>query len=97
MPRKEPKDKRPIKTLEFKLYPNQSQANTLIDWMDKGRKIWNAGLATLEELQQQKFRKKAGFDPLDGNELWEWRGNDIDGKKVYGACCSLFTYSKNIS
>lgn len=94
MPRKEPKDKRPIKTLEFKLYPNQSQANTLIDWMDKGRKIWNAGLATLEELQQQKFRKKAGFDPLDGNELWEWRGNDIDGKKVYGACCSLFTYSK---
>ena len=93
MPRKKkPKDTRPVKTLEFKLYPNQSQANTLIDWMDKGRKIWNAGLATLEELQQQKFRKKADFDPLDGNELWEWRGNDIDGKKVFGLCCSISTF-----
>lgn len=94
MPRKEPKDTRPIKTLEFKLYPNQSQAATLIDWMDKGRKIWNAGLATLEELQQQKFRKKADFDPLDGHELWEWRGNDIDGKKTFGLCCSISTYDR---
>lgn len=97
MPRKEPKDTRPIKTLEFKLYPNQSQANTLIDWMDKGRKIWNAGLATLEELQQQKFRKKADFDPLDGHELWEWRCNDNapgdrDGK--FGLCCSISTYDR---
>lgn len=88
------KDTRPVKTLEFKLYPNQSQANTLISWMDKGRKIWNAGLATLEELQQQKFRKKAGFDPLDGNELWEWRGNDVDGKKVFGLCSSIVSYDR---
>lgn len=86
---KTPKDTRPVKTLEFKLYPTKAQATTLLDWMDKGRKIWNGGLATLEELQQQKFRKKSEVDPLDGHELWEWYGNDVDGKKVYGACCSI--------
>lgn len=94
MPRKEPKDKRPIKTLEFKLYPNQSQANTLIDWMDKGRNIWNAGLDVLKELDQQKFRKKSGVDPMESNELWEWRGNDVDGKKEYFLCSPIVTYDR---
>jgi len=90
------KDNRPVKTLEFKLYLNNSQANTLTVWMDKGRKIWNAGLAVLEELQQQKFRKKSDVDIFDGNYLWEWAGNDIDGKKVYGACCSISVYNRRL-
>ena len=84
-----------IKTLEFKLYLNYKQTETLNEWLDKGRKIWNAGLAVLLELQQQKFRKKAGLDPLDGNELWEFYPNkDVKGKTVFGSCCSIVTYNR---
>jgi transposase len=94
MPRKKPKDTRPkdtrpIKTLEFKLYPNQSQVLTLTDWLDRGRRVWNNGLAVLLEKDQQDWRKKAGFDPMDGNEVWQWFPNKVGDETVFGACCSV--------
>jgi len=73
---KKEKDTRPIKTLEFKLYPNQSQVLTLTDWLDRGRKVWNNGLAILLEKDQQDWRKKEEFDPMEGNEAWQWFKND---------------------
>jgi transposase len=94
MPRKESGDKRPIKTLEFKLYPNQSQARTLTDWLDRGRRVWNNGLAVLLEKDQQDWRKKAGFDPMEGNEAWQWFPNKVDGKAVFGACCAITAYNR---
>ena len=94
MPRKEPSDKRPIKTLEFKLYPNQSQVLTLTDWLDRGRKVWNNGLAVLLEKDQQDWRKKAGFDPMEGNEAWQWFPNKIGDKSIFGACCAITAYDR---
>lgn len=97
--KKDCSDDRPVimKTHEFKLYLNRRQEAVLNDWLDKGRHIWNAGLAVLQELQQQKWREKADFDPLDGNDWWQWYPNDIDGKNVFGLCCSIVYYSKKDS
>ena len=94
--KKDRSDDRPVimKTHEFKLYLNRRQEAVLNDWLDKGRHIWNAGLRVLYELQQQDWRKKAGFDPLEGNELWEWYVNEIDGKKVFALSCN-YAHKKN--
>lgn len=70
-----------IKTLEFKLYPSVQQTETINDWLDKGRHVWNKGLEILEELQQRKWRDKQGFDVEDGQEVWEWYVNVWDKKE----------------
>ncbi len=97
MSRKEPSDNRPIKTLEFKLYPNQSQVLTLTDWLDRGRRVWNNGLAVLLEKDQQDWREKADFDPMDGNEVWQWFPNKVEDKTVFGLCCAITTYTRRHS
>lgn len=70
-----------IKTLEFKLYPNQQQIALIDKWLDIGREVWNKGLEILEELQQRKWREKSGFAADDGKEAWEWYVNVWDKKE----------------
>jgi putative transposase len=70
-----------IKTLEFKLYPNQQQTQLINHWLDQGRHIWNKGLEILEEIQQRKWREKSGLNPDDGKEVWEWYVNVWDKKE----------------
>lgn len=88
------KDLRPIKTLEFKLYLNRPQSLLLSSWLDRGRKVWNNGLAVLLEKDQQDWRKKAGLDPMEGNEVWQWYPNKVGDKTVFGACCAITVYDR---
>jgi transposase len=90
-----------IKTIEFKLYLNQPQIAIFDDWLDKGRHIWNKGLAVLEELQQQKWSEKAGLDPLESKVKLQWHRNNIEGikakdKDLYGLACSIAYSSRRL-
>jgi putative transposase len=39
-----------VRTLEFRLYPNRPQEQQIIAWLELHRRIWNYGLALLQEL-----------------------------------------------
>ena len=48
-----------VRTLEFRLYPTKPQEQQIIAWLELHRRIWNYGLALLQELDRFSAYDKA--------------------------------------
>lgn len=68
-----------MKTLEFKLNVNSTQASLIDVWGDQLRSVWNSGLQLLEESQQRRWREKhPGILPESLTLQWR-KGRTIGG------------------
>jgi putative transposase len=69
-----------VKTLEFGLYPTKAQAQQLEAWLVLQRRVWNYGLALLEELHAFTWYDKASkarvrCSPMPWSYRWEKDGD----------------------
>lgn len=80
-----------FKTIEFKLYPNQAQSQTLDQWLDMLKWVWNRGLSLRFESQQRRWRAKHSYPIPDSLKL-KWKKGKLVGagvvrpKKGYPFC-----------
>jgi putative transposase len=65
-----------VKTLEFKIYPQVAQAQTIDLWLDDLRWVWNKGLSLKFAARQKYYREKVvGDRPIPESMVlkWKWR------------------------
>ena len=88
-----------MKTICFKLNPNQNQVNTLNKWLNDLRWVWNAGLHIIEESEQYKLRVQNDLLDDDFPVPWRWHPNQTGkDKTVFGLCCDITAhYSRRYS
>lgn len=73
-----------MKTFEFKIYPTASQQQTIDQWLDKLKWVWNKGLSLKLAGRQKYYRDKEIGDRVipDGLVLrWKWRKITVTDKK----------------
>lgn len=73
-----------MKTLEFKMYPTIAQAQTIEQWLNKLKWVWNTGLSLKLAGRQKYYREKEIGDRVipDGVVLqWKWRKVVTEDKK----------------
>jgi len=73
-----------MKTLEFKLDPTLAQVQTINQWLDKLKWVWNTGLSLKLAGRQKYYREKEIGDRIipDGVVLrWKWRKVVTEDKK----------------
>jgi len=73
-----------MKTFEFKLDPTVAQVQTINQWLDKLKWVWNTGLSLKLAGRQKYYREKEISDRIipDGVVLqWKWRKVVTEDKK----------------
>ena len=73
-----------MKTLEFKMYPTIAQVQTIEQWLNKLKWVWNTGLSLKLAGRQKYYREKEIGDRVipDGVVLqWKWRKVVTEDKK----------------
>lgn len=73
-----------MKTFEFKLDPTVAQVQTINQWLDKLKWVWNTGLSLKLAGRQKYYREKEIGDRIipDGVVLqWKWRKVVTEDKK----------------
>ena len=93
-----------MRTLEFRLYPTKPQEQQLIAWLELHRRIWNYGLALLQEFDQfsgaydKESKKRAPCCPLTWSYRWikaddeSWISVPFSEVRRYrngGLCCPI--------
>lgn len=72
-----------MKTLEFRLYPTEVQEQQLLAWLEFHRRLWNAALGLMQELDQftyfdKEAKERAPCCPVPWS--YRWRKVDPDDK-----------------
>ena len=92
-----------MRTLEFRLYPTRAQAAQLEAWLELHRRIWNYGLALLQELDQFSAYDKASKErvpccPVPWSYRWQkaedesWQAipySQVRRSRDGGLCCPI--------
>lgn len=70
-----------MRTLEFRLYPSRSQEQQITAWLDLHRRLWNYGLALLQELDSFSAYDKASktrvpCSPVPWSYRWQKAADD---------------------
>ena len=92
-----------MRTLEFRLYPTKPQEQQLIAWVELHRRIWNYGLALLQELEQfsaydKGIKERVPCCPLPWSYRWikaddeSWISFPFSEVRRYrngGLCCPI--------
>jgi putative transposase len=80
-----------MKTVCFKIYPNQEQVKTIEKWLGGLRWVWNESLNLVEESDQYSLREKNDLLDDDIPVKWRWHPNKTGdkAKTVFGLCCDI--------
>lgn len=71
-----------MKTIEFKIYPTLAQSQTIDQWLDKLKWVWNTGLS-LKLAGRQKYYHENITTPVPSGLVlqWKWRKLETIDKK----------------
>jgi putative transposase len=92
-----------MRTLEFRLYPTKPQEQQISTWLELHRRIWNFGLALLQELDRFSAYDKASKTrvpccPVPWSYRWQkapddsWQGipySEVRRFRNGGLCCPI--------
>ncbi|QKQ75591.1 type V CRISPR-associated protein C2c8 [Nostoc sp. TCL240-02] len=67
-----------MKTLEFKIYPSTTQAQTIDLWLEQLKWVWNRGLEIRLEAQQRRWKEKVNR-PLPDSLKLKWKNGKLVG------------------